>query len=241
MIVHGFPSKVTALMFEHAWQHSYHTRHIQPADRIVKTKTAGRSLAHKLGNVRLLLNSPFFNKMQLKVHCFTTESYKAWCDDKFGNVVGEHVHVTHIQESKRDEELNMRHVVALKQQHQEEDAAMLDRFGDILSQGAKECEVCHSTIDYINNDTFPLLCLCSQCEGVSHLHCIAKQQQQQQQQQQQPQEQQEQQEQQQPQEQQQLCDPPLVPFKVKCPSCECTIPWPLLVRRATRVRSKFSV
>lgn len=212
-MVHGFPSKVTALMFEHAWQHAFKTRHIKREQRIVSTQAGGRSLHHKLGSVRLLIMSQFFSRMQLKVHCFTTECYNVWCENKFGVTMSAYVQVHHIQESKRDEELNMEHIVAFKKGYQEQDKKQLDKYGELLIFGESECKGCHGIVDYANGNDFPLLGLCDRCDSRCHLLCLAKEH----------------------------SSNDLIPQRASCPGCGATSSWPALVRRATRVRARYAL
>jgi structure-specific endonuclease subunit SLX1 len=213
LLVHGFPSKIAALMFEHAWQHCYMTRHIKKEDCIVSSKTGGRSLAHKLGNVRLLCKSQFFTRMQLKVQCFSSECYKVWCENRFGITVSDSIQVSYVSETKRDEQVNMGHVTDFKQKYQDEDSELLERYGKLLTFGELTCGICQRTVDYANGEEFPLLGLCHNCECVSHLSCLARDH----------------------------CSEELIPQRALCPGCTTPSPWPLYVRRATRVREKFGL
>jgi structure-specific endonuclease subunit SLX1 len=64
-LVRGFPSKVAALQFEHAWQHPFHTRHIAPLRRVLRLRTQALSLHHRMANLRLLLTSDFFGTLPI--------------------------------------------------------------------------------------------------------------------------------------------------------------------------------
>lgn len=83
-IVSGFPSKISALQFEHAWQHAYQTRHINRDQRVVNRRNELYGNIHKyIANLRLLLNSPAFSRLPLIVHLFEKSAYDTWMTDKY--------------------------------------------------------------------------------------------------------------------------------------------------------------
>lgn len=84
MLVYGFPTKIHALMFEHAWQHPYQTRHIPVESRVTKKRGSGNGMAHRVANVRLLLRSEFFRRLKLKICIFDPEIHETWVKNKFG-------------------------------------------------------------------------------------------------------------------------------------------------------------
>ncbi|CAH6722190.1 structure-specific endonuclease subunit Slx1p [[Candida] jaroonii] len=79
IIIYGFPSKVQALQFEHAWQHAYQSRHIDG----LGNKT-NHSIHYRLGNLRKLLSSDYFKRLILEVNIFNREIEKIWDVNKFG-------------------------------------------------------------------------------------------------------------------------------------------------------------
>lgn len=167
MFVYGFPSKISALQFEHAWQHPYQTRHI--TSRITCNKTSGRSLHHKLGNARLLLSSGYFSGMNLKVQIFDQEVYKAWCTNKFGVSIPDTILVdTHFHQ---DERLykggNYDQVGEFKSKSMKSLEAYVDRSIDRAAD-AKVCDICEKGLD-----AGDLLGFCfHDCHLVSHLACL---------------------------------------------------------------------
>ncbi|KAG2734880.1 hypothetical protein G9P44_002886 [Scheffersomyces stipitis] len=83
LVVYDFPSKVSALQFEHSFQHCHETRHIKQEERISKNKLSGRTLHHKVANVALLLRSSYFRHLPLKVLVFEEAVYNSFMNNKF--------------------------------------------------------------------------------------------------------------------------------------------------------------
>lgn len=85
-IISGFQNRISALQFEHGWQHAFQTRHIAPDDRIVTTKRQqyGKySIDKAIGNLRLLGNCDSFLQLPLQVHIFEDVTLDCWNTNKY--------------------------------------------------------------------------------------------------------------------------------------------------------------
>lgn len=186
-LVYNFHSKVAALQFEHLLQHAHQTRHIHPDRRISINKHNNRSLAHKLGNIRLLLNSNYFSRMKLKVIIFEEEIEKVWLQNKYKIEVPNDLEVTLsgfnelFGKSNWQIDSPMGKCVDMKNYFEESKKI-------ILLQLTK-CSICEEGIDYfpevlslrnsgdlneiLKNRIIPLLGVCYHCYCISHLTCLA--------------------------------------------------------------------
>lgn len=175
-LVTGFPSKVSALQFEHALQHPYQTRHIQLVKRVSLLKTLGTSIHHKLANIRLLVESKFFSNFQLTI-MIINDIKKEWNQNKF-NLTSKHALFCESIENE---------VVPSRSVYYEEFKAK------IIKDCPINCRFCTKVIDYVSEqpevpirtrlelDSFfkrgslPLLaCTPCDCKVISHLSCLAK-------------------------------------------------------------------
>lgn len=238
MFVYGFPNKIAALQFEHAWAHPYQTRHIEKDERITTSRTSGRSYAHKVGNVRLLLKSSFFNKMNLKLQFFNNEAYKIWIENKF-HVPSkvELLSIGHVNTKgiKDDEEQNMRNVKEFKTRLVESEQKFMDMSKDVLQEDDLQCSLCPEKIDYVRtNDNFELVSICyhGDCHDITHLDCLRTHLQ-------------SQKDDRPPSKGKgkpkafELPESDLIPYKGKCPSCEKILMWSEVVLYSTRIRMTF--
>ncbi|KAK0226155.1 hypothetical protein IW262DRAFT_1267626 [Armillaria fumosa] len=71
MLVHGFPSKLSALQFEWAWQHPDRSRHLHDQRR-------ARALAACIRLVHSMIATPPFDSLALRVILFTPDAHTVW-------------------------------------------------------------------------------------------------------------------------------------------------------------------
>lgn len=193
MIVYGFPNRITALQFEHAWQHGYQTHFINPEERVVKHKNGGRSLKHRLSLVRLLLKNQFFQRMNLKVHFFNKSTMDCWNKNEFkidvDHVITE-ISVDALEDMKAKAGLSVDEVLDYAQKNQDlvskvynDDKETFDKamayFTDILSNGFLKCDLCQEEFDYTseNHDSKPFVAFClnyTTCSFHCHLKCLSE-------------------------------------------------------------------
>ncbi|KAF7315275.1 Structure-specific endonuclease subunit SLX1 [Mycena indigotica] len=76
MIVYGFPSKLTALQFEWAWQHSHKSRHLRDAEGKPLLSPARVMRAH-IRAVRLMI-ATYWASYSLHVKLFTEAAVRDW-------------------------------------------------------------------------------------------------------------------------------------------------------------------
>ncbi|KAH9947732.1 hypothetical protein B0H21DRAFT_691270 [Amylocystis lapponica] len=82
MVVHGFPSKLSALQFEWAWQHPHLSRHLRTADggSVLDGKRRTKSLKANVTVARSMVSSHPYNTWPLHVKLFTSAAVNAWAD-----------------------------------------------------------------------------------------------------------------------------------------------------------------
>lgn len=219
--VYGFTSKIAALQFEHALQHSYKTRFIENDERLIKKKNTRNGIATKLGNVRLLMKHPYFDKMSLHIRFFDRLAWETWETNKFKIdynspfcEIDEGVLVDDSQINNINE-LNLERIKTFYQSYLTSEKSIFDRYQDRLTFGHQNCMLCDSTIDYINDEGTQMVafCLNDECEFISCLKClynifISESRQ-------------------------------IIPRSGQCPKCKTEIEWAKIVKYSTIIRSKL--
>lgn len=158
VFVNRFPSKVSALQFEHAWQHPHGTRYLKSAGF-----DKGRALKSKLGNLVKLMLSNGFNRLGLKLTVFnkdvinellkTPQSTEVEIEN-FDNYEihdvgdGNYIQLKEFMKSEIDTQL--------KFQKRSIEAYKVD----------KMCQICSSSID-----KHKLIGVCIKCSELHHLDC----------------------------------------------------------------------
>lgn len=232
MLVYGFPSKIAALQFEHAWQHGYKTHYIGENDRVVRSKNGGRSIHHKLGVARLLVNNTYFQNMSLIVHFFNEEVGKIWKQNKFkifdqipiviklsqGPLI-----VPTKENAIQYSNENLKLVESLYNEHVNRDTKICRFYQDKLTFGEISCGICESVFDYTSEclELKPLVGFCSHqnCNFVAHLSCLHRYFL----------------------DEEQLITGTrnLLPRKGKCPDCSTVIEWNSTVKYSTMLKASF--
>ncbi|RLV90832.1 Structure-specific endonuclease subunit SLX1 [Spathaspora sp. JA1] len=134
LIVYNFPSRISALQFEHSLQHPQFTRRISADERI--SKSQGVSVHQRLANVKLLVGSAGFGRLGLRVRIFEQEVLDAWEADRYGLGSGK-VEFGGFDEFKMD------------------DVNDFDKFKEKVLNEEIVCSVCHTSIDVFKD--VPLL------------------------------------------------------------------------------------
>lgn len=185
MLVYGFPSKIAALQFEHAWQHGYKTHYIADDERIVGNKNGGRTIHHKLGVARLLAKNVYFQHMDLVVHFFNTDVEAIWRQNKFnindmGAIVVETSQSLTISPAVKNainySELNLKLVEHFFGGFVDRDMNLCKIYQERLTFGEIPCGICQVPFNYTSEDSqlkpFIGFCVYQDCNCVAHLRCL---------------------------------------------------------------------
>lgn len=225
--VYGFPSKISALQFEHAWQHAYQTRHIAVEKRLNPGKRStgsGTSLHGKLANCRLLLASDFFRRLGLSVVMFNAKVYNAWLKNRYNISIPADIRVDVMLKTEDLDDVVIRGG-NYKQLRDFMSSAIevIDKYiskCETVYDGGKtlqECLICKTSVGVVDN--IKVLCICTfkDCDAVYHMDCLAKKF---------------------------LSDAgeesQTLPRSGKCVKCQKVNSWNLLMRGTTYMQNKYS-
>ncbi|KAG7664985.1 SLX1 [[Candida] subhashii] len=212
VLVYGFPSKISALQFEHSLQHPHQTRHIDSQNRVTTSRSSGSSIHQKLANIKLLLQSTGFNKMNLSVNIFDEKVGEVWLLNKFKITDNVNPSFMTFDEFFTDETLQLSKV-SLDLIHQQ-DFQMAKSF---ILNNTPICNLCNQPINYFLEDTsngsqilLTGFCYHSPDCSAFHLTCIAK------------------------------TTPSLIPDSVQCPNCNNQLTWSRIIKTSTKIRQYIS-
>ncbi|CAG98229.1 endonuclease [Kluyveromyces lactis] len=219
--IYGFTSKIAALQFEHAWQHSYKTRFIENNERLVTKKNTRNGIATKLGNARLLMKHPYFDKMNLHIRFFDRLAWESWELNKFkvdyGLSLCEVDEAVLTDESQLDEldELNLERIKAFYEDQMAQESSLLQRYQDNLTYDQKSCMICDKKIDYIHDEGTQMVGFCSddECDFLSCLSCLYKEF--------------------------TKNSKQIIPKSGHCPNCHKCLEWSQIVKYSTVLREKL--
>ncbi|CCE65006.1 hypothetical protein TPHA_0J01850 [Tetrapisispora phaffii CBS 4417] len=190
VVVYGFPNKIAAYQYEHAWQHAYSTHFIAKDERIVSNKTAGRTLHHKLGVIRQLMNNEYFQHMNLNVHFFNSDILEMWDANKFDLTITdlEDDQITLSQQSQNIPNVleaddiinisdkNLQLVTEFYDKIIQKEMYSKDIYKEKLIYGSRTCQICSKKYDYTSEDDdlkpYILFCPNKECDFESHLSCL---------------------------------------------------------------------
>ncbi|KAG0686765.1 Slx4p interacting protein [Pichia californica] len=233
LYVYGFPNKISALQFEHAWQHSYQTRHIPFIQRLnpgKKQTGSGTSIHSKIANCRLLLNSKSFNRLGLKIAIFNNLAYETWMKNRFGIMSNQDIHLNvKISTEELDECIIMGGNYNQLKEFMQSIITIQDEYiqkcKDIFNNGdSKKCKICDK--ETCVEDGLNTLCVCThgECKCTYHLGCLSKKFLKEEND-----------------KEGQEKEKEILPKKGKCVECEKIIFWNAIVRGAVSLQQEYGV
>ncbi|ANZ74245.1 BA75_01608T0 [Komagataella pastoris] len=165
MLCVGFHSKIAALQFEHAWQHSHLTRHIE--DKL----SHSNSIHIKLANLKKLLGSEGFRRWNISVYILDRSIYKSWCLNRYGVQTPEYLRMDVLEVELSEfmkviEEKDEKLVGSKKNTEEGEEDKDEERS---LNQS---CSLCSN--DITTEDFQAQFCTCYHCQTQFHVICLAR-------------------------------------------------------------------
>lgn len=238
MFVYGFPNRIVALQFEHAWQHGYQTHFIAPEERVIKHKNGGRSLKYRLGVVRLLLKNQFFQRLDLKVQFFNKNALQCWKQNEFhietpfpleadisdGSLEDMKMTTTHTVDDILDyAQANLELVTNFYKQEKNKFETVMIAFCDSLSNGYLKCDICQQEFDYMDEDSTlkPYIAFClnyTTCNSHFHLECLYKKY---------------------ISEEENVTESEIIPTGGECPICHVSMKWTDIVKYSCGIKCKY--
>lgn len=180
LYVYGFPSKINALQFEHAWQHSYQTRHIPFEKRLnpgKRSSGSGSSIHSKLANCRMLLNSDSFKRLGLKVAIFDDPVYDVWLKNRYGISIPDDILIdVRINSADLDDcAIKGGNYNQLKDFMERNNQFLKDYFTkcDEIAGQFRICKICTQRVSVENSLNTMCVCVHRDCNCVYHLDCLA--------------------------------------------------------------------
>lgn len=188
MIVHGFPSKLTALQFEWHWQKPEQSRHLKVDAASIFRKNNTRNRPDiKIAVARTLLGRLPFRNLPLRVTLLTADARASWervereapkVMAKVRKITASEAHLAHLPSLPPDFQLvyDPRPVVEVIAGLDAEDSRLRERMWAKWQQLDDECRcaICRQPI-LLQHDATSALCIGDgPCTSISHLTCLAR-------------------------------------------------------------------
>ncbi|KAJ5586181.1 hypothetical protein N7450_005968 [Penicillium hetheringtonii] len=223
LVVEGFMSRVGALQFEWAWQHPERTRHIESDDEVSRSKVivnsktgktkprnsrSRRSLTAHLEDLHTLLRSTYFSKWPLRIRFFRADVHRVWSiwNDRVDVPLPDQKLILDGDcpgRATETEAIGGIHQLTVDYSKLE---TYLEKSMFLLDDAEDlQCHICK--ISALPTTEQIVVCPQESCRGVNHLLCLSTKF-------------------------LEAEDDPdnLVPSKGRCPTCNETVPWPLMMQ-----------
>ncbi|KAH8828135.1 hypothetical protein DL96DRAFT_1150007 [Flagelloscypha sp. PMI_526] len=177
LIVHGFPSRMSALQFEWAFQNPWKARHLKQASFPKK----GRFLKQNIAVARTMVASHPYNAMPLHIKLFTEEAKKYWDEASRSQKVpplppGLQVSVELEGVNGKSGNKGSGRQRPIDVTDTDFTTSHLRKNTNLLSSKiALECFFCREALlDYSSDPLSHVLCPSHDCKLVAHIHCMAE-------------------------------------------------------------------